>query len=112
MDNNQMEGVTNQPIAKATEVTTQEQAIADIESWATDDLYPVPTYDVVNLSRYVIRAEKVDKYEALQAVVRALNRACTVLQDAKNNTDATAKEKDDFYHRATNAKTKLLEMYE
>eukprot|EP00122_Pirum_gemmata_P017399 Pgem_evm1s16290 len=103
MDNNQMEGV--QPIAKATEVQTQEQAIADIRSWATDDVYPVPTYDEDNLSRFVLRAHKVDKYEALQAIVMALNRACTVLQDAKNNTSATAKEKDDFYHRAINFKT-------
>eukprot|EP00122_Pirum_gemmata_P017752 Pgem_evm1s16633 len=112
MDNNQMEGVTHQPIAKATEVQTQEQAIADIRSWATDDVYPVPTYDEVNLSRFVLRAHKVDKYEALQSIVKALNRACTVLQDAKNNTNATAKEKDDFYHRAINFKTRLLEMYQ
>eukprot|EP00122_Pirum_gemmata_P010971 Pgem_evm1s10158 len=76
-ENNQMEGVMNQPIAKTAEATAQEQAMADIDSWFTDDLYPVPTYDVANLSNYVIRAKKVDKYEALQAVVKALNRACT-----------------------------------
>eukprot|EP00122_Pirum_gemmata_P008225 Pgem_evm2s7578 len=109
MDNEdfQMDGVMHQSISKTAEVIAREQALAEINSWVTDDLYPVPTYDVDNLSSYVIRAKKVDKYEALQAVVKTLNRACTVLQDAKNTDNATAKEKDDFYHRANNAKTKL-----